>query len=78
MSEVPGKRRSQAHVPPPRKERAAAAAALATHVRQAYRLPRNTMAIDRIVVDARKPTEARAKEGWGESPTDVVSMLMLG
>jgi hypothetical protein len=48
------------------------------HVRQAYRLPRNTMAIDRIVVDARKPTEARAKEGWGESPTDVVSMLMLG
>ena len=29
------------------------------------------MAIDRIVVDARKPTEARAKEGWGESPTDV-------
>jgi hypothetical protein len=36
------------------------------------------MAIDRIVVDARKPTEARAKEGWGVSPTDVVSMLMLG
>jgi hypothetical protein len=44
----------------------------------AYRLPKNTMAIDRIVVDARKPTEARAKEGWGVSPADVVSMLMPG
>src|SRR3954453_4684102 len=33
------------------------------------------MAIDRIVVDARKPTEARAKEGWGESPADVISIV---